>query len=156
MSFTVDIENVAAAETGNGIHALTDPDANFAVEVYLSNVDASAGTLGLQFSPTTCSGLSQGLASDSSEIITITCDVDIAFTDASCLNIQYFCVEISEGADAVHVDSSTSNNIICEDITSQRTCLPGETYKFAFTSRKKRFLRYCEYMLIYFLSCISF
>ena len=128
VSFSIDIANVAAAQDGNEIVALTAPDENFAVQVYLSDVDASSGTLGLQFSTTSCSAghLSQGLAAAMAETVTVTCDVDVSFDETVCANIQYFCAHISEGMQAVFVDASTSNNIVCIDITAQKTCVPGK------------------------------
>ena len=130
VSFSVDVTNVAVAQDGNAIAAVTSPGANFAVQVHLSDVNASSGTLGLQFSPTCApNDLSQGLAAAMAETITINCNVDVVFDDTKCANIQYFCAQISAGMDAVFVDASMSNNIVCMDITSQKTCVPGRFNK---------------------------
>ena len=112
------------ASDGNNIMARGDSNTNFAVEVYLSDMDESAGTLGLQYSPM-CIGLSQGVAAAMAETITIACSVDVTFTDAICQQIQFLCARILEGTDAVYTDASGSNNIVCIDITAQKTCTPG-------------------------------
>ena len=152
--FDVSVVNEATASDGNNIIALSDPNANFAVEVYLSDMDASAGTLGLQYSPT-CSGLSQGVAAAMAETITISCSVDVTFTDANCQQIQFLCVRILEGTDAVYTDASGSNNIICTDITAQKTCTPGGFWE---VSKRKTlllpflcFVNQAKYVIILFL-----
>ena len=122
--FDVSVVNEAMANDGNNIVALGGSNVNFAVEVYLSDMDASAGTLGLQYSPT-CTGLSQGVVAAMAETIEIACSVDITFTDANCQQIQFLCARVSEGTDAVYTDASSSNNIVCIDITALKTCTPG-------------------------------
>ena len=123
--FDVSVVNVAPMGDGNDVLAISSSGANFAVEVYLSDMDASVGTLGLQFTPT-CTGLSSGVLAGSAETITLTCTVDLAFTDTNCQQIQFICARLLPGADAEYTDNSNTNNIVCADVSGQRTCTPGK------------------------------
>lgn len=122
--FNVTIENVASPGSGNDIAALSNPDANFDIVLHISNVEESTGSLGLQFTPDSCSDVSLGLAAG--DTITLTCSVNVTIPTAKCTASQFFCSELVLGPEAVYIDANTSNNIACQDITNQKTCDPGK------------------------------
>ena len=126
VAFDTIIINNASASSGNDIAALSSPDRNFALTVYVSDVNnGTTGNLGLTFTPSSCSGLSQGVNASSGSI-NISCSVDITIPSAKCADAHYFCVQILEGIEAIYNDSDITNNILCVNIADQKTCSPGK------------------------------
>ena len=131
--------NDAGFGSGNNIPAAQGSNQNFAFTVQLSAVDLSTGgidTLSVSSPLVTSDNLQQSLDAGTSVTIAGTADLTTPASSLDCVNTRYLCVTISEGSGALYrdVDNSASSNIVCNDISSMKTCDPGK-YMIFYSSR---------------------
>ncbi|XP_064622199.1 uncharacterized protein LOC135484544 isoform X2 [Lineus longissimus] len=127
---TVKIKNQATG-TGNDIQPVAAAKFNYAVEVYLAQVDLKttySGTKTTLITPTKDAGdLFVGLAAGSTtagaNTLTFTAS-NVKLPKTGCSLYKYICLCIKEGADAQYVDSDATNNCECEDASSRMRCHP--------------------------------
>ena len=131
MDFTAElnVENTAISAFGNDVLSVTSSNANFEFTAQYSDVDMSTDTDTLGNTPVSVSISSadakQGLAAQSSTVITAT--VSLELNISTCSNVTYVCFTMDEGSGASHRDADTSlaSNVACYDVTSWKTCAPG-------------------------------
>ena len=130
-NIAVTLENDASFGSGNNIPAASGSNSNFAFTVHLSDVDLSAGgvdTLGISTSLVTSDDLQQSLDASTSVMISGTADLTTPTSSLDCEITQYLCIGVAVGSGALYqdVDNSPSSNVVCNDISSSKTCDPGE------------------------------
>ena len=127
----VTLQNDAGFGSGNNIPAASGSNSNFAFTVHLSDVDLSGGgvdTLSISSSLVTSDDLQQSLDASTSVMLSGTADLTTPTNSLDCENTQYLCVSVAVGLGALYldVDNSPSSNVVCNDISSLKTCDPGE------------------------------
>ena len=135
ITLTVDLENAAAANTRNDIRALTTGEANYALEVEISDTDlaVSGATNGLS-SPgsVTVTSLTSGtfhqglVAGDAATSFETT--VSVSVSAANCPTATHVCITLTKGAQGTYTDANTAetSNKACAVITSNLVCAPGK------------------------------
>jgi len=128
-NFDITVDNMAAVVLGNAILAVTGSYVNYEFVVQFSNADMKTGgdTLGLTAVPVVMTtDVKQGLAAGSSVVFSGT--VDLTLYSTSCLAANYLCVSISSGTGASYVDAdvTATSNVVCTDISTIKTCVPGK------------------------------
>lgn len=118
-------------DSGNNIPEASGSINNFDFTVYLSDVDMSAGnadTLGISASLSTTDDLQQSLDASTSVLISGTADITSPSDSGDCAGSQYLCVEVAVGSGAWYLDVNDvpSSNTFCTDISSVKTCDPGD------------------------------
>ena len=130
LSIAVQIANTASSQSGNDILPVTSPDVNYAFTVRITSADvASGGSDSLDLVPSTAVILNDTLASAALAAglaLTVDLQVDVDLPYGSCSDAAYLCVNVTADAGASFVDADSSDNVICEDISSMRQCTPGE------------------------------
>ena len=130
-SLDITLENAASVHSGNNIPVSSGSNSNFAFTAHLSNVDMSSpglDTLSISAPLVSSSNLSQSLDASTSVMISGTANLMTPSTSVDCANAQFLCVTVSVGSGALYVDvdTTTGSNIVCTDISSVKTCDPGE------------------------------
>jgi hypothetical protein len=134
--FKVDIKNNAASATGNDIRALAAGD-NYAVDVYFAQADLKTtptGTKTAAFGAAKTAGdlkvaLNAGASTATGTLVFTANAVKLPTSD--CKLYTWLCACVKEGAAAKYIDSVTTNNCECSDVSTKIFCNPGELDPFA-------------------------
>jgi len=140
VSFSLVVTNVASSASGNDILAATGTKTNFKVYLMFSDVDMSTSvdSLGLSSVQATIALADlQAAVSANSGTATLgsggSASASIFLPEAKCESVTYLCAILYGGNNPTYVDASTilnpsdiRPNTTCLDISSQKTCNPGE------------------------------
>ena len=125
------LTNMAAVLVGNSIWGVFGEDANYDLQIFLSDVDARIDSSALSLTPVTLNvtlaDLQQGLVAGDSVTLTGEAFLLTPGTYSSCDVTQYLCSSLGVGDGASYNDVNPNiNNTYCMNITSYITCAPGK------------------------------
>ncbi len=130
VTFSVDVDNLAAAGSGNDIVAVSGAgNANFAFQLQFSDVNMTTSTDTLNILPSTpamTTDLQQGLAGGAQ--LTVAGSDSVTIPSVQCSAVKFLCVLMvpATGASYTDADPAAASNIFCIDISGRKACGPGK------------------------------
>ena len=129
----VTLFNDAPAAQYNDIRAVTPPNSNFDLTVYLTDVDlsiAATQSTGFNISNSlqlTSSNLSsEALLAQSSLILSGSTVSIVVPASTTCNMLAFLCLQVHETQTSSYIDTNSSNNIFCKNVQSRISCFPGK------------------------------
>ena len=144
-STTFFIQNYATSLTfeadvmvfGGNIPVAVAPNKNFKISMKFAEHSNGSDSLGLPTVTTNiipASDLEKALVNGIANANTLKGSATMTLASAQCVAVHYLCVHVDTGVGAMYVDAIMSNNYLCHNIDSQKSCNPRKYLRFLIKS----------------------